>query len=102
MKTSFQDRCGYRKESWNNLYYPTLSYVWIFSVGLSVVAERWFPVMRQLADVIMIGSNLSLIVYCIGMLRKELRESGTLNVTTCCYILMYVVALFLLYYLLHA
>lgn len=101
MKTSFQDRCGYKKESWNNLYYPILSYVWIFSVGLSILSERWFPAVRELIDTIMIGSNLSLIIYCAGVLRKELCKFGILNLTTCGYILLYTTAMFLLYYLLH-
>lgn len=101
MRLSYQNKCGYRKQSWNNVYYPIVSYLYIISILLSILAERWFPSFRQPIDIAMYTSNLFLIVYCIGTLRKECQEDKTLNITTCIYILVYIAAMFILHYLLN-
>lgn len=101
MKLNYQNKCGYRKQNWNDIYYPIVSYLYIVSILLSPLAERWFPSFRQPIDIAMYTSNLYMIVYCAGTLRKEWQEEKTLNITTCLFVLMYTAALFLLHYLLH-
>lgn len=99
MKLSYKNRVGYRKESWSNLYYPVVSWLFIISLLLSTVAERLFPLFRQPINTAMHASGLFLAVYCIGSLRKEYQEDKILNITTCIYILMYIAAIFILHYL---
>lgn len=101
MKFNYQNKCGYRRQSWDNVYYPIVSYLYIVSILLSILAERWFPSFRQPIEIAMYTSNLFLIVYCIGALCKEYREEKTLNITTCIYVLVYTAAMFLLHYLLN-
>lgn len=100
MKINYQDKVGYRKQSWNNLYYPIVSYLYIITMLLSFLAERCFPSFRQPLNIAMYTSNLFLIVYCIGALCKEYKEDKTLNITTCIYVLAYITAMFLLHYFL--
>lgn len=102
MKLNYQDKCGYRKQSWKNIYFPVVSYVFIASILLTILAGRWFPAFRQPMDIAMYASNLYLIVYCIGALRKEYQEEKTLNITTCLYALIYTAAMFLLCYFLNS
>lgn len=101
MKLNYQNKCGYRKQSWNNIYFPIVSYGYIVSILLTILADRWFPSFRQPIEIAMYTSNLYLIVYCIGTLRKEYQDDKTLNITTCIYILIYTAAIFLLCYLLN-
>lgn len=100
MKLTYQDKCGYRKQSWANTYYPIVSYVYIFSILLIILAARWFPEFRQPIDIAFHTSSLYLIIYCSGELRKELQQEKSFNVTTFMYTLMYLAAMFLLSYLL--
>lgn len=101
MKFNYQNKVGYRKQSWNNLYYPIVTYLYIIAMLLSVLAERCFSSFRQPLNIAMYTSNLFLIVYCIGALRKEYREEKTVNITTCIYVLLYTAAMFILHYLLN-
>lgn len=34
MKLNYQDKCGYQKQSWNNLYFPIFSYLYLISILL--------------------------------------------------------------------
>lgn len=99
MKLNYQDKCGYQKQSWNNLYFPIFSYLYLISILLHLLAERWCSSFCQLIDIILYTSNLFLIVYCTGILRKEYKEEKTLNITTCLYIAFYTIAMFAMYYL---
>lgn len=99
MKISFTDRCGYKKANQNKPYYFVIQCVFLCSILLFPLVERFAPCFTSLLNMCMTASGVALVVYCLEDMRKEYAADKVVNITSGLYAAFFLFATIALHYL---
>lgn len=98
MKISYQDKCGYRKQYWSNVYYPIIVNVFCILLFSIIIVHRYWNECVYMHASLLLGVGISLFVFCVGKLREEFKKEKSFNIVTLLYACFFPIVAFLINY----